>query len=316
MGDNFVAEVAALAPARRKLAENLVKKMASYSHWPDAKKHGAKLLPFIESKEMVFLMAGIAKAGRFRDYPEFREDYHIGYATFVHIFIQYALNQKEGHEEIAALLCFMADEAVRTAMRDERDNHYYMLKWIFALYKADKEPALDAAAKIIDKVPRDKLMFSFEDGDAEYQVGAYTHFTSGDVRIPASHNGKPVKKLAYGAFQRCDKLTSIEIPEGVEVLDTSAFAGCSRLKSIVLPESLKEIRKFAFASTGLKEIVIPAGVEKIGENAFAWAKVSCIKVAGRAKAPAGWDEKWNRKDTFHSGSDLHDVVWDYKAEAQ
>ena len=37
MENNFIAEVTALGPEHKKLAEKLIKKMADYSHWPDSK---------------------------------------------------------------------------------------------------------------------------------------------------------------------------------------------------------------------------------------------------------------------------------------
>jgi len=314
MERNFVEELAVLAPEHKKLAEALVKKMKSYNHWPDSKKLGMKLLPFIESKEMVFLIANIAKTDKIDSYPEFCEDYHIGSGTFIHIFILYIINQKDGYEEIISALNFLADRAVQTVLQGKKDNEWYMLKWIFKLYKAEKEPLLHMPVKKLDDVPNDTLYFyPINDGTA-YAVSAYSEYTCGHIKIPQTYEGKPVKII--GRFERCNKLMGIDIPEGIEEIEHSGFSGCKKLQEIHLPESLKRIGSHAFSSCGLKSITIPKNVSKILRFAFSWTEVSDIKVIGHTERPEGWDVTWNNKNTLGSCSgDFHNVIWDYKKDS-
>ena len=309
MENNFIAEMTALGPEHKKLAEKLIKKMADYSHWPDSKKHGDKLLPFIESKEMVFLMAEISKEYKISDYPEFQEKNYIGYCTFIHIFILYIINKRENYEEIISVLNFLADKAVETVFREKNDNKWYMLKWIFDLYKAQKEPWLSDLAAKLDSVPDDKLWFRPINGDTAYEVSAYSEYTCGNIKIPSTYNGKPVKKIASYGFYNCKKLTGIEIPEGVEILDAHSFSSCKKLKNIILPGSLNEIGKFAFSSSGIQEITIPKNVEKMPEFVFTWTKITNIKVIGYSERPPGWDKNWNRKTTLNSDNEIHNVIW-------
>ena len=77
-------------------------------------------------------------------------------------------------------------------------------------------------------------------------------------------------EIGPDAFYRCSSLTSIFLPEGVTIIGAGAFCDCAQLQQIRLPESLKEIDADAFRGTDLREIVIPAGVKRIGDEAFAF----------------------------------------------
>ena len=84
------------------------------------------------------------------------------------------------------------------------------------------------------------------------------------ITIPDS-----VTSIGEGAFCCCAKLTSITIPDGVKSIGNYAFAGCSALESITIPDSVLSIGYSAFKEcTALKNITIPGSVLSIGDNAF------------------------------------------------
>lgn len=84
------------------------------------------------------------------------------------------------------------------------------------------------------------------------------------ITIPDS-----VTSIGEGAFCCCAKLTSITIPDGVKSIGNHAFAGCSALESITIPDSVLSIGYSAFEGcTALKNITIPGSVLSIGDNAF------------------------------------------------
>lgn len=83
------------------------------------------------------------------------------------------------------------------------------------------------------------------------------------ITIPAS-----LTKIADFMFMECSGLQNVEISEGVEVIGECAFSGCSSLESVELPDTLKKIEGWAFESTGLKEITIPASVTEVGSQVF------------------------------------------------
>lgn len=84
------------------------------------------------------------------------------------------------------------------------------------------------------------------------------------ITIPDS-----VTSIGEGAFCCCAKLTSITIPDGVKSIGNHAFAGCSALESITIPGSVLSIGDNAFKEcTALESATISEGVKSIGDNAF------------------------------------------------
>ncbi len=72
------------------------------------------------------------------------------------------------------------------------------------------------------------------------------------------------------AFQGCNGLTSVTIPNAVTSIRNSAFSGCSGLTSLEIPNSVTAIGQNAFQGcSGLTgELVIPNSVISIQNNAF------------------------------------------------
>ena len=88
----------------------------------------------------------------------------------------------------------------------------------------------------------------------------------------AFHVPPQTKEIGMGAFLKCEKLTKVVIPEGIEKIDEATFLGCKNLTDVVLPKSLTTIEKEAFAEcTALKSISFPDGVKTIGKRAFSGA---------------------------------------------
>ena len=77
--------------------------------------------------------------------------------------------------------------------------------------------------------------------------------------------------IHYEAFEYCDRLTEITIPDGVilEIIESYSFTNCISLESIVIPENVKYISSSAFENCeSLKSVNIPEGLEFIDRAAF------------------------------------------------
>lgn len=75
--------------------------------------------------------------------------------------------------------------------------------------------------------------------------------------------------LPESAFYENESLTSLSLPEGVEVIGAAAFAGCTSLTQIQLPSTLQEIGEGAFLGCiSLRHLSLPEGLTTIGEMAF------------------------------------------------
>lgn len=108
--------------------------------------------------------------------------------------------------------------------------------------------------------------------------------------------------ISAGAFDSCGNLSNIRLPKTVRLLGERAFAGCKSLKNISIPancyrnnnpdeyaslmyafaysglesvefqEGVQFIPSYTFTQTNLKEVIIPASVERIASYAFAGCK--------------------------------------------
>ena len=89
------------------------------------------------------------------------------------------------------------------------------------------------------------LEYTLLDGDT-YEVTGIGDCMDTEIIIPSSYNGKAVTSIGDYAFDYCDSLTSIEIPDSVTSIGKEAFFYCSSLTSIEIPDSVTSIADYAF----------------------------------------------------------------------
>ncbi|MCC8151062.1 MAG: leucine-rich repeat domain-containing protein [Lachnospiraceae bacterium] len=115
-------------------------------------------------------------------------------------------------------------------------------------------------------------------GEGAFSGGAYT-----SVTLPGT-----LKSIGVFAFEDCNNLTEVVIPDGVEILKHGAFCGCSNLKKVVIPGSVKTIDARAFDScTSLSDVTIGEGVETIGYWAFWGCAMTEITVPSSVESLGG-----------------------------
>lgn len=91
---------------------------------------------------------------------------------------------------------------------------------------------------------------------------------SGDIVVPAYHNGKPVTAIGRHAFEG-SSVTAVTLPDSVTSIQPYAFSGCSSLVSADLGEGLDYIGDEAFAGcTRLYSIRIGGDLGYVGQYAF------------------------------------------------
>ena len=84
------------------------------------------------------------------------------------------------------------------------------------------------------------------------------------ITIPNS-----VTSIGSYAFYGCSALASIAIPNGLTTIGSYAFYGCSALGSITIPNYVTSINEYTFYNcSGLTSITIPNSVTTIGQYAF------------------------------------------------
>lgn len=91
----------------------------------------------------------------------------------------------------------------------------------------------------------------------------------GDIVIPDTIEGYPVKTILEAAFNSNYDLLSVSIPYGVISIGNDAFANCGRLYSVSIPESIVNIGEGAFDSClELSNIAIPSGLTVLRKGLF------------------------------------------------
>ena len=79
--------------------------------------------------------------------------------------------------------------------------------------------------------------------------------TDTDIVIPSYHNGKDVMCIYDEAFKGQAQITSVKIPDGVQIIGFEAFSGCTSLKSVEMPLYLYQVFYDAFYECASLEAV-------------------------------------------------------------
>ena len=97
------------------------------------------------------------------------------------------------------------------------------------------------------------------------EIGAYafSHNALGELMLPEG-----VERLGEGAFADCEMLHAVTIGEGPVEIPERGFWDCRSLTRLELPVSLEKIGKRAFDGCDLQDLILPAGVQTIGPEAF------------------------------------------------
>ena len=138
------------------------------------------------------------------------------------------------------------------------------------------------------------LTFTDEYGTWTYQVETDGSITllkcktaKKNIVIPATIDGKPVKKLGQHLFQNDDTITGVVIPHGIEIIDKMVFFNCDKLEYVEIPNSVKEIGDKAFSKCGaLTELYIPASVTELGKKVFEDSSKLTVKCPLSSKTAA------------------------------
>ena len=67
------------------------------------------------------------------------------------------------------------------------------------------------------------------------------------IEIPSTYEGRQVTQIGRNAFEGCQNLVNITIPEGIEKIESEAFKDCKAIENISLPNTIKEISGSAFS---------------------------------------------------------------------
>ena len=115
-------------------------------------------------------------------------------------------------------------------------------------------------------------------GPVTYEVGATTvtvddcaSNVTGTIVIPATVDGKPVTVVGQSAFEGCETLAGIDLPDGITELENYAFLECYALSSVTIPDSVTRIGYETFSECDLlTSLTLPASLVELGDYVFAY----------------------------------------------
>ena len=91
-----------------------------------------------------------------------------------------------------------------------------------------------------------------------------------NLTVPAEVQGFRVTAVEAESFKGCQSLKTLSLPGSVTRIGQSAFEDCLNLEEITFSPGLTEIEPLAFSRTGLKEALLPDGIERLGYESFSW----------------------------------------------
>ena len=133
--------------------------------------------------------------------------------------------------------------------------------------QAKREALPDDAFQVGD------LMYRASENSSGVTVWGLVNEDATKIQIPSQiQYGKytyEVTSIGMMAFEGCESLASIIIPNSVTSIRDRAFAYCSSLTSITIPNSVTSIGDSAFAAcSSLGSVRIPRSLTDIGQDAF------------------------------------------------
>ncbi|MBO5189319.1 MAG: leucine-rich repeat protein [Alistipes sp.] len=69
-------------------------------------------------------------------------------------------------------------------------------------------------------------------------------------------------------FQNCKELGTVKLGANVKTIGSSAFGSCKKLSSITIPSSVRDIEYHAFSSSGVSNVIIEYGVQRLEGGVF------------------------------------------------
>lgn len=116
------------------------------------------------------------------------------------------------------------------------------------------------------------LLLQLNEDGASYTVKGVGSCTDSVVVIPDTYQSAPITAIGASAFNKCETLGKIEIPNSVTTIGNSAFKQCTWLCEVTFGTGLKSIGDSAFyGCSALEKVILPDGLTSIGESAF----ISC-----------------------------------------
>ena len=143
----------------------------------------------------------------------------------------------------------------------------------------------------------------------------YTRENIGEIVIPNEFMGKKVKAIGERAFSINQYISSLVLPDTIEVIEEYAFYG-NYIPKLTLPNNIKVIEKSAFGECNIHELYLPDSLEVIGERTFGFAdyKMTYVNVPKNVKTIGAYAFEYVNITAFECMED--DVEYSYDGNSR
>ena len=106
----------------------------------------------------------------------------------------------------------------------------------------------------------------------------------GRVKIPSYYNGIPVYEIGFKAFEGCNEITELIVPNGVTMIYDKAFSFCEKLESIYFADSVSTFQNAIFrGSVSLKNVRLPRAMTTITDTMFQYTALESLDIPNSVK---------------------------------
>lgn len=115
-------------------------------------------------------------------------------------------------------------------------------------------------------------LFDYEEVNGQITIKSYIGFDDLNVVvIPDRINDLLVTKIDEKAFENCETVKKVILPQYLDSIGKRAFCRCG-IKTIKLPDNLRIIGESAFSSSKLESIHITSAIKELSKSAFSWCE--------------------------------------------
>ena len=134
-------------------------------------------------------------------------------------------------------------------------------EWSFIGYVVTENLTLTAKWSIESS---EGLNYTLNRDGTSYILTGIGTCTDTNIIITNEYNGLPVNAISAYAFEDCENIKSVLIPDSILTIGQYAFKNCSAITSIEIPNSVITIDNWAFHScTGLKSVKLSSNMTSI-----------------------------------------------------
>ena len=174
-------------------------------------------------------------------------------------------------------------------------------------------PPEETVVPVSEEIDEDATPLSSMKYKAFQDRAVITDFTGKETEvIVTSHIGDyPVTEIGTHAFEASWDVTSVTLPDSVQVIAESAFADCESLTSLEIPENVTTIERAAFSGcTALTELTIPENVTSTQEEMLTATNLEDLYILNPDLDYNSWGlEDCEQKCTIHAPSGAKILDW-------